>query len=105
DPFLTLDADTGAVTVTGDWHLRNYAAIRQRLDAMPQAPEHPGRLDLQSLGQLDTAGASLLAQWLGADTLRRLVDQDAALPDARRALLLTVADATSQPFQPPAPPP
>lgn len=105
DPFLTLDADTGAVTVTGDWHLRNYAAIRQRLDTMPQAPEHPGRLDLQSLGQLDTAGASLLAQWLGADALRRLVDQDAALPDARRALLLTVADATSQPFQPPAPPP
>jgi len=93
NPFLHLDADTHTVALTGDWHLRN---IRRQLDRMPAPPQNLVTLDARALRQLDTSGASLLADWLGADRLYRLIQHDATLPQARKALLCAVATATHQ---------
>jgi len=102
-PFLTLHANT--LALTGDWHLRNYAAIRQILARLPAPPRDGITLDARALGQLDTAGASLLADWLGAPRLHGLIQDNTTLPQARKALLTAVADATRQPAAQPAPEP
>jgi len=96
NPFLRLDSDTHTIVLTGDWHLRNYAAIRRHLDRMSAPPPDLAALDARALRQLDTSGASLLADWLGADRLYRLIQNDATLPQARKALLCAVATATRQ---------
>jgi len=93
NPFLTLDMHT--LTLMGNWQLRNYAAIRQTLARMTP-PADLRALDARDLKQLDTAGASLLADWLGADRLHALIRDDATLPQARKALLSVVVAATRQ---------
>jgi len=93
-PFLTINTHT--LTLTGDWRLHNYAAIRQTLERMPAPPADLHTLDAHALKQLDTAGASLLADWLGAARLHALIQNNVTLPQARKALLDAVATATRQ---------
>jgi len=103
NPFLTLDANT--LTLKGDWRLRNYVAIRRQLGRTPAPSADLHTLDARELQHLDTSGAGLLADWLGADRLRRLIRDDATLSHARRALLDAVAAAIAQPVAKPAPEP
>lgn len=76
--------------LSGDWTLPHYRQLRlQRLDA----PGQVQRLDAQSLTAIDTAGATVLLQLLGAQRLRELVPHATGLSAERQALLLAVASA------------
>ena len=95
-PYISLPtADADALKVGGDWTLPHYAALLPQIDkARPTLGEN-GHADLSELDGLDTAGASLLVELLGAERLIRLLP-DGALSDERRALLHTVATAMLQ---------
>ncbi|WP_187805900.1 ABC transporter permease [Aquipseudomonas alcaligenes] len=88
--------------VRGDWILAHYRALREQLASQPA----PAQLELSQLGQLDTAGASLLSDWLGAERLAQLIEQAPDLPAERLALLRTVSAALrGVPVVCPPPPP
>ena len=77
----------------GDWTLGHYRQLRaQRVDS----PGDVQRIDAQDLTALDTAGATVLLQLLGAERLRELTPQASGLSAERRALLLAVADAMAK---------
>lgn len=79
--------------LSGDWTLPHYRQLRlQRLDTSDQIQ----RIDAQALTALDTAGATVLLQLLGAERLRMLVPHSAGLSPERQALLLAVADAMAE---------
>lgn len=104
-PYITLPtADTAALKVGGDWTLAHYGALLGQVDAtrrsLADSLADSLAADISELGSLDTAGASLLVELLGADRLNRLLP-DAALSEERRALLQTVASAMQQTQQAP----
>ncbi len=82
--------DRGSFRATGDWTLAHYGALRRTTWPMREKITH---LDLSPINRLDTAGATLIAELIGSDALRALVERHPSLPSARRALLITVADA------------
>ncbi|WP_437884152.1 MlaE family ABC transporter permease [Pseudomonas sp. LRF_L74] len=81
------------VQIGGDWTLPHYAILE------PQITELRGRLAPDSnvgwseLGALDTSGAALLLELLGASRLLALTDEAEDLSVSRRALLRSVAQA------------
>ncbi len=86
----------------GDWTLVHYRTLRAQLAGQAA----PARVELSQLGQLDTAGASLLSDWLGAEHLAQLIEQTPELPAERLALLRTVSAALRDvPVVCPPPPP
>ncbi|WP_043309810.1 ABC transporter permease [Pseudomonas sp. ML96] len=102
----SIELDSSSATprtlLRGDWTLAHYLVLREQL-ARQSRPE---QLDLSQLGQLDTAGASLLSDWLGAERLGQLIDQTPNLPAERLALLRTVSTALRDvPVVCPPPPP
>lgn len=88
--------DTAAVPprvrVMGDWNLANYAELRRLVASQPVAADAPVEVDLAGLQALDTAGAAMLAELLGARLLD-IVGTHTALPTGREELLRTVAQA------------
>ena len=87
---LRPSGEEGAFSAAGDWTLAHYGTLRRSAGAIRNTITH---LDLSPINRLDTAGAALLAELIGSERLRALVEQDPAIPAARRALLITVADA------------
>ncbi len=78
--------------LAGDWTLAHYDALRRDIVLLRPKLDPAAPVDLDRIAGLDTAGASLLAQLLGAERLARLA-ADPQLPPARQALLRTVGDA------------
>ncbi|MFY0730865.1 MlaE family lipid ABC transporter permease subunit [Pseudomonas sp. NFX15] len=77
--------------VTGDWTLAHYADLKQLCEKLYGQYDANTPIDLNSLGALDTAGASLLVELLGSDRLGRSAEHpDCTLSNADRALLQTV---------------
>ncbi|MEX0738264.1 MAG: ABC transporter permease [Pseudohongiella sp.] len=74
----------------GDWTLPNYRQLRSH---HVETPGDVQRLDAQELTALDTAGATVLLQLLGAERLCHLAPHASGLSAERRALLLAVASA------------
>lgn len=85
-------AEAAALKVGGDWTLAHYGELLTRVDAIKRDRTGDIHTDLSELGALDTAGASLLVDLLGAERLIQLLPT-ATLSDERRALLMTVAAA------------
>lgn len=82
--------DEGARLVfRGDWTLSHYPLLRD-LSARVGDDRQTAELDLSQLGQIDTAGAALLARLIGPDRLCAEAEA-AGLPTERRAFLRTVA--------------
>lgn len=75
--------------VEGDWVLLHYATLRQQIARLPQI----NSADLSQMGQLDTAGAQLLAELLGRPLLEQICTTTEALAAERRILLQRVASA------------
>lgn len=77
--------------VTGDWTLAHYSDLKklsEKLDGQYDAQAH---VDLNGLGALDTAGASLLVELLGAERIEHSAEHNnCSLSPADRALLKTV---------------
>ncbi|CAN0603641.1 unnamed protein product, partial [Ectocarpus sp. 12 AP-2014] len=80
--------------IRGDWVLAHYRRLKADIDRLQDQTSgqiHHG--DLSGLGRIDTAGAALLAELLGAKALVRLSDNTPGLPRETCALLHAVAAA------------
>ena len=87
---LRPSSDGGTFSATGDWTLAHYAALRRTTLDQRNTVTH---LELGAVNRLDTAGATLLAELVGSEQLRTLAENSPDIPQARRALLISVADA------------
>ncbi|MHC8303514.1 MlaE family ABC transporter permease [Pseudomonas sp. PB3P13] len=77
--------------ITGDWTLAHYAALKNLSDKLRGQYTDNTHVDLNDLGALDTAGASLLVELLGSERLGKSAEHpDCTLSAADRALLQTV---------------
>ena len=77
--------------ITGDWTLAHYASLKKLSDKLDGQYDAGARIDLNGLGALDTAGASLLVELLGPTRIEQSAEQtDCSLSAADRALLKTV---------------
>ncbi|SDH86341.1 phospholipid/cholesterol/gamma-HCH transport system permease protein [Pseudomonas flavescens] len=95
-PYITsATSDASVLTVGGDWTLAHYGALCGEVDAIRRGRVDDLHADLSELDALDTAGASLLVELLGAARLIQSLPA-ATLSDERRALLETVATAMQQ---------
>lgn len=94
------------INACGDWTLPNYHTLYSSVAAAGQnSDRYPTTLNLQTLGHIDTAGASLLAELIGPEKLAQwLADNPQAVSPETAALLSTVASAMADQQKPPAPP-
>ncbi|MGY2290825.1 MlaE family ABC transporter permease [Pseudomonas sp. SDO528_S397] len=77
--------------VTGDWTLAHYARLKTLSHTLDGQYDAGARVDLNGLGALDTAGASLLVELLGPARIEQSAEHsDCSLGSAERALLKTV---------------
>ncbi|WP_028619905.1 ABC transporter permease [Pseudomonas sp. Ant30-3] len=77
--------------ITGDWTLAHYAALKILSEKLHGQYTDSTHIDLNGLGALDTAGASLLVELLGSERLGKSAEHpDCTLSAADRALLQTV---------------
>ena len=94
--LATADGGAARLRICGDWILRHYSALERHVeDLRPRLSAQPLDIDLSELGALDTAGAKLLYDLLGAERLRSAASA-ADLAAERRELLDAVADALAQ---------
>ena len=93
-----LDFQNGQLTVSGDWTLPNYGRLKRDVQKTA-AMEVPNRhsVNLATINALDTAGASLLVDLLGARQLHELTEQTPGLSSERQELLRLVANAMASP--------
>lgn len=97
-PYLQSPAATASHTearlrIGGDWTLAHYAQLLPQVDALRSQLDAEVRVDLSGLGALDTAGAALLVELLGAGRLAELAADAPDLSRERRALLQTIGQA------------
>ncbi|TFY86196.1 ABC transporter permease [Pseudomonas kairouanensis] len=88
-----LDTSTSPpqLRITGDWTLAHYTNLKKLSDKLDGQYDAGARIDLNGLGALDTAGASLLVELLGPTRIEQSAEQtDCSLSAADRALLKTV---------------
>jgi phospholipid/cholesterol/gamma-HCH transport system permease protein len=98
---VTVEREGDRLCLGGSWTLAHYRALKRLLEHQP-VPAGELTLQLDGVRALDTAGATLLANWLGAQRLQHWLVADRTLAPERRALLETVIKAVSRE---PAPPP
>src|SRR5574337_497040 len=93
--FAELDLTTtpACLRVRGDWTLSHYAALERALLDLRDRVDAQTSIDLDGIDRLDTAGAALLVDLLGATRLRDLAHGTTHWKPARRALLETVGTA------------
>jgi phospholipid/cholesterol/gamma-HCH transport system permease protein len=96
-----LEQGQDRLRITGDWTLVHHAALKRQVAARRiQQGATPPELDFSGLAALDTAGAALLVELIGAQRLKRIEDVAPDLPRAKQALLQTVAEAMASPLTP-----
>ncbi|MFJ7313891.1 ABC transporter permease [Pseudomonas sp. NPDC098747] len=77
--------------VSGDWTLAHYTELKQLSETLRGQYDTDTSIDLNGLGALDTAGASLLVELLGSERLGKSAEHpDCTISSADRALLQTV---------------
>lgn len=99
-----IEAQASTVRLSGHWTLAHYRTLKARVARHGPVPSQTD-VDLAPIQVIDTAGAALLAELIGAQRLAELAERAEDLAPARRALLETIAEALGQrPFQPPSRP-
>lgn len=93
---LETTASIPLLRISGDWTLAHFADLQRQIAGLDGQQRHAARCDLDGLGALDTAGASLLADLLGSTGLQHLDELAASVPAERRALLRAVGTSISQ---------
>ncbi|QLF93629.1 MlaE family lipid ABC transporter permease subunit [Pseudomonas sp. ABC1] len=99
------DAQPATLRIAGDWTLEHYTALKRAVAQDGLRIGEDWRIDLDTLGELDTAGAGLLVELLGQQRIATLDSWAAGLPTARAALLRTLAAAMQAPEASETPPP
>ncbi|MQA57879.1 ABC transporter permease [Pseudomonas piscis] len=88
---LDLAHSPAQLRIHGDWTLAHYSDLKRLSQSLAGRYDSDTHIDLNGLGALDTAGASLLVELLGAERLGRSAEHpDCTLSAADRALLQTV---------------
>ncbi|ATJ83510.1 MlaE family ABC transporter permease [Halomonas beimenensis] len=96
-----IDQRNGRLSQARDWTLVHYATLKRQVERLALAREpSPEGIDLARLDALDTAGAVLLMELVGAGPLAAIDDWAPELPATRRALLRTLGEAMAD-NQPP----
>ncbi|MBA1233384.1 ABC transporter permease [Stutzerimonas nitrititolerans] len=94
-------ADAGQparLAILGDWTLAHYTALKREVERAAASLDGEQAIDLDGLGELDTAGAGLLVELLGVRRVMQLGSD--RLPSERLALLQLVAAALDGPPTP-----
>ncbi|KRW63529.1 ABC transporter permease [Pseudomonas sp. TTU2014-096BSC] len=94
-------ADAGQparLAILGDWTLAHYSALKREVERAAAPLDGEQAIDLDGLGELDTAGAGLLVELLGVRRVMQLGSD--RLPSERLALLHLVAAALDGPPTP-----
>ena len=104
---LRLDTATtpAQLVVSGDWTLPHYSQLARDVARVRPQLSAGTPVQLAALDKLDTSGAALLADLLGAERLIDLAASDPTLNPARQALLNSVGSALRQYCQPEKPEP
>ncbi len=99
---VLLDTSSNPVQlrIAGDWTLAHYRELKRQTDALSAGLSPTTLVDMDELGALDTAGASLLVELLGVQRLRLLAVQAPNLPESSRALMQTIQSALADYCQP-----
>ena len=90
DAQLDTSSKPARLHISGDWTLAYYARLKQLNAQLAGKYDDSTHVDLDDVTRLDTAGASLLVELLGAERVSQLADTTSRLPAADRALLQTV---------------
>lgn len=90
DAQLDTSSKPARLHISGDWTLANYTRLKQLNAQLAGKYDDSTQVDLDDVTRLDTAGASLLVELLGAERVSQLADTTSRLPAADRALLQTV---------------
>ncbi len=96
--FAELDLATmpARLHIRGAWTLPHYADLEHTLRSLRGRVDAHTHIDLDDVDSLDTAGAALLVDLLGATRLRDLAQETARWSPARRALLEMVGTALQE---------
>ncbi|WP_302142818.1 ABC transporter permease [Halomonas alkalicola] len=95
-----LQMEAGRLLISGDWTLPHHHELREQVLAHRRDAAPDPTLDLSGLAALDTAGARLLVELVGADRVAEVSRWAPDLPRARQALLETVARVLREPLEP-----
>ncbi|MQT71553.1 ABC transporter permease, partial [Pseudomonas sp. FSL R10-0071] len=90
DAQLDTSSNPARLIISGQWTLANYARLKKLTEQLAGKYDASTHIDLDDVSRLDTAGASLLVELLGAERVSQLADSATKLPEADRALLQTV---------------
>lgn len=93
---LDTSASPPLLRISGDWTLAHFADLQKQIAGLDAQHRQAAHCDLDGLGALDTAGASLLADLLGSTGLQHLDELAANVPAERRALLRAVGTSIRQ---------
>lgn len=86
------------LSLEGDWTLENFDRLMRVATPLQESITS---LDASQLSALDTAGATVLIELLGADKLGELTPSAIGLSEERKALLIAVAQAMAAQVQKP----
>jgi phospholipid/cholesterol/gamma-HCH transport system permease protein len=98
--LLDTSSNPVQLRIAGDWTLAHYRELKRQTDALSAGFSPTTLVDMDELGALDTAGASLLVELLGVQRLRLLAVQAPNLPESSRALMQTIQSALADYCQP-----
>ncbi|AMB77710.1 MULTISPECIES: ABC transporter permease [Pseudomonas] len=87
---LDTSSNPARLRISGDWTLAHYTRLKQQTEQLAGQYDAQTAIDLDEVSSIDTAGASLLVDLLGAERVSQLTDTAHKLPAADRALLQTV---------------
>lgn len=88
---LDMSSTPSQLHVSGDWTLAHYTELKHLCATLAGQYDANTHIDLNGLGALDTAGASLLVELLGSERLGKSAEHpECTLSSADRALLQTV---------------
>ncbi|NHN78700.1 MlaE family lipid ABC transporter permease subunit [Azotobacter chroococcum] len=89
------DGQPPGLSIAGDWTLQHYPRLKREIERARPRLDAACPVELDGLGALDTAGASLLVELLGPRRLADIARWAPQLPAERLALLHTVATAVA----------
>lgn len=87
---LDTSSNPARLRLSGDWTLAHYTDLKQQTEQLAGQYDAQTAIDLDDVSSIDTAGASLMVELLGAERVSQLTETAHKLPAADRALLQTV---------------
>lgn len=80
DAQLDTSSNPARLIISGQWTLANYARLKKLTEQLAGKYDASTHIDLDDVSRLDTAGASLLVELLGAERVSQLADSATKLP-------------------------